>query len=212
MRGARRRLTILAMALVVAGCASTAPTPQTIYVTLPPGETATPTAEPTAQPMPSPTEEPSPAESPSGSPSGPPASPAAGCTGSEAHKAYFVQAAKDLPWDVYCAVLPSDWWLQEAHYHRADEYLFVLYRNSAGMEAVLVGGRLCDVLSNCLDWYPTIGPASFDGLDGTIRHVEGGYGVIVGPHSIPGYVFGSADLSQAKVAEYAAAVIKVPKP
>jgi len=214
----RRGALALTAALLLGGCASTTPTPMTVYITLPPGETATPTAEatpsPTAEQSPSESPAESPSASPSESPSAAPTSPAASCTGSEAHKEYFVNAAKDLPWDVYCAVLPSGWWLQEAYYHRADEYLFVRYRNNAGVEVLLLEGRLCDVLSTCMDMFPVLDSASFDGLAGTMRGIGGGgRGVFVNPHSVPGYAFVNiTGLSQAKVAEYAAAVIKVPKP
>jgi hypothetical protein len=231
MRGARRRLTILIMTLAVAGCASTtAPTPIIVLITPTPGETATPTAEPTTSPSESPSESPSvspsespsespsvsPSESPSESPSpsGSPTSPAAGCTGSEAHKEYFANAANNLPFDVYCAVLPSGWWLQASEYHRANEYLYVLYRNNAGIEVILISGRLCADLSTCMDLFPVLDSASFDGLAGTMRSIGGsGHGVFVSPHSVPGYALvNPTGLSQAKVAQYAAAVIKVPKP
>jgi hypothetical protein len=90
--------------------------------------------------------------------------------------------------------------------------MYVLYRNSAGIEIILLEGRMCPDLSTCMDLYPTIGPGSFDGLAGTMRTIGGGYGVFVNPHSIPGYVLGnSTGLSQAQMAQYAAAVIKVPK-
>jgi hypothetical protein len=195
------------MALAVAGCASTAPTPLTVYLTLPPGET--PTATPTAEATPSPTEEPSPSETPS--PSGSPTSPAAGCTGSEAHKEYFVNAAKDLPWDVYCAVLPSGWWLQQSEYNRADNRMAVSYTNNAGDEIVVLEGRLCDDLSTCGDGPGYVGPTSFGGLAGELRSLGSGSGVFVSTHSVPGYIMYSYDISQSKLAQYAAAVIKVPK-
>ena len=205
--GRKRRGLVFAMALAVAGCASTAPTPVTVYLTLPPGETATPTAEPT----PSPNEEPSPTESPS--PSGSPTSPAAGCTGSEAHKEYFVNAAKDLPWDVYCAVLPSSWWLQQSEYNRADQVMRVQYLNSHDDRLMLTEGRLCPDLATCGDEYTVLGAASFDGLDGTLRSLPGlAYCVVFDPHHVPGYVICSENLTRTQVAQYAAAVIKVAKP
>jgi hypothetical protein len=216
----RRGLVVVALALAVVGCASTAPTPLTVYITAPPG--ATPTTTPTAEATPTPADEPSPteslAESPSessaGSPSVSPTSPAAGCTGSETHKAYFVNAAKDMPFDIYCAVLPSGWWLMTSEYNRTDGGRMVtVYRNSADEVIVLTEGWLCASLSTCLDIYPSLGAAPFDGLAGTMRDmIGGGHGVVVNPHSIPGYWLYSFDLSQAKVAQYAAAVIKVPKP
>jgi hypothetical protein len=65
-----------------------------------------------------------------------------------------------------------------------------------------------------MDMFPVLDSASFDGLAGTMRDIGGGgRGVFVNPHSVPGYAFVAATgLSQAKVAEYAAAVIKVAKP
>jgi hypothetical protein len=209
---ARRDLLVAALALAVAGCASTAPTPLTVYLTLPPGET--PSATATAEATPSPTEEPSPSESPSESPSASPTSPAAGCTGSEAHKAYFVNAAKDLPWDVYCAVLPSGWWLQSSVYERTDGgRLVTVYTNNGGDVVILTEGWLCAVLSTCLDIYPSLGSASFGGLAGTKRILGGAtYAVVVSPHSIPGYMLYSPNISQAKVIQFAAAVIKVARP
>jgi hypothetical protein len=217
---ARQAVAGLAIALAVAGCASTSATPMTIYVTLPPG--ATPTVEPTDEPTaviteePSPsesastTEEPSPSESPSAEPS--PTSPAAGCTGSDAHKAYFVNAAKDLPWGVYCAALPSSFWLEGSEYNRSVNRLYATYTNNAGAHVALTEGKLCDDLPTCADPFPVIGPASFGGLAATMRNMGGTMRcVVASPKSIPGYAL-CGDVGEAKIAQYAAAVVKVPKP
>lgn len=188
IRGTRRGLSILAMALALTatGCASTAPT---------------------SAPTPSPTEIP---------PTATPPPPAAGCTGSDTDKEFFVQAATVLHFDVYCAVLPSDWSIQKTNLMESDGgQMSVLYASDAGDEIAIAEGRLCDddALSACADQFPDLGPASFGDLAGTMREAEEGFCVLVSPHSMPAYALcGHDTVSQARVGQYAAAVIKVPRP
>jgi hypothetical protein len=202
----RRGILVLATIVALAGCAGAAPTPETIYIplTIPP-ETPSPTPEPTPTPTPEPTPTPTPTPSPT--------SPAAGCTATPEQQAYFVNAAIALPYDVYCAVLPAGWILYASQFTKPDGgRMWVLYRNNAGEEITLIQGKICADLTTCLDIYPTIGPAAFDGLTATIRTMGPGLMVAVNPHSLPGYTLFSGDLSQAKLTQLAAAVIKVPKP
>jgi hypothetical protein len=215
-RGPLANVVLAMLALALAGCASSAATPMTIYVALPTPD-ATPTVEPTAEATPTfeATDEPSPSPESSStdspSPSSSPTSPAAACTGTAEHQAYFVNAAAVLHFDVYCAVLPSGWWLQTSNYVQTNGgQLIADYTNNAGDQLRLVEGRVCDVLTDCLDTFPVIGSASYGGLAGTVRDLTGsGYMVAVNPHSIPGYSIYSITLSRAKLTQLAAALVRV---
>jgi hypothetical protein len=193
----------LAVAAVLAGCTSTEATPIVIFLTPSPAASTpaptptaveTPTASPTATPTPTPS----------------PTSAAVACTGNEAHQAFFVHAAADLPFDVYCAVLPSSWWLDDASYD--GPFLEVAYRNGAGDGIWLFEGGWCPPDAWCAGPGAPIGSASFDGLGGTLYSSGSYFTVQVGTVANPAYLMGGAGMSQAQFKAWAAAVVKVPKP
>ena len=73
---------------------------------------AAPSVEPVATPSPSSAVEPSPSAS-AGS------GAAAHCSGSDDNRLFFADAAVVLNWTVYCAVLPSGWFVDTGGYRRA---------------------------------------------------------------------------------------------
>jgi hypothetical protein len=211
VRSARRGALALAVVVALAGCTGAAATPQTIYLTLPPAA-ETPTPEPTPEPTPAP----EPTSTPEPTPTPSPTSPAAACTGTPEHQAYFVKAASALEFDVYCAVLPSGWWLQSSGFDQRADYLGVAYKNNAGDFFVLAEGRLCENLSHCMDGGLSIeGPASFGGLAGSLRLVANPpaiYDIVVTPHSVPGYEALGGGISRAQLVQFTASLVRVPKP
>ena len=159
-------------AILIAACGSTptpAPTqaPQasvaaTDSPTPEPVATATPeiTLAPTVGPSVAPSE--SPSESPIATlaPTSPPASGGSVCSGKANFKSFFTDAANALKFDVYCAVLPSDWWGQDANYTAKNGGMYlVTYQNPRGHALVIIGGYLCPMLmtGSCMDKPPVPG-------------------------------------------------------
>jgi hypothetical protein len=195
----------LAVAAVLAGCTSTEATPIVIVLTpSPAASTPAPTPTPEATLSPTPELTPTPTPTPT------PTSAAATCTGNEAHQAFFVHAAADLPFDVYCAVLPSSWWLDNASYD--GPFLEVAYKNGAGAGIWLFEGGWCPPGTLCAGPGAPIGSASFDGLGGTLYNSGSYFTVEVGTLANPAYLMGGGGMSQAQFKAWAAAVVKVPKP
>ena len=196
----RRGLTLLAMVAALAGCASAAATPAASSTA-----TAAPTPTMAATPTATAAVTPTPAASPT--------SAAAVCTGSAENQAWFVDAASDLDFDVYCAVLPSGWWLDSASYVLpAGGYLEAEYKNSGGAELGVREGGWCPPGYACIGPGATIGPASFDGLAGTLYLNNTTYTLQVGTYADPAYLMIGHGMSQDQFVAWAAAMLKVPKP
>src|SRR5687768_6286945 len=141
------------LALVVAACGgSTPPTdgpaaPETLRppssasaaspsqppATIPPLETAAPPGPSSAAPSDIP--------SPPGS-VGPGAADA--CTGTDANRDFFESVATAVAWPVYCAVLPSGWFVDAGEYRLASGgRMEISYRGPAGASFELRQGAFC---------------------------------------------------------------------
>jgi hypothetical protein len=169
----------------------------------------TPTAAPT--PTPAASETPTPAASETPTPAPTATSPAAGCTGTAEHQAFFAEAASLLGFDVYCAVLPSGWWLQAASYVLPDGgYLEVEYKNTSGVSFVLREGKWCPPDKVCVAVGPLIGTASFGGLGGDLYLNNTAYTLRVGTSANPRYLMVGSGMTQAQFTAWAAALIVVP--
>jgi hypothetical protein len=219
----RRGVAVLAMAVALAGCTGAAATPVVIYATSTPAvtstatpaptQTATPTIAPTATPAatstPAPTATPAPTQAPAASPT----SAAAACTATADLKAFFVEAATNLHFDVYCAVLPSSWWLQSASYVLpAGGYLEAEYKNSGGADFQIREGGWCPPDKACIAPGASIGSASFAGLAGTLYLNITTYTLRVGTYANPAYFMVGSGMSKEQFVAWAAALVKVPKP
>jgi hypothetical protein len=215
---ARRAAVALAMTLTLAGCGGGAATPVVVFVTPTPAETSTATPAPTETPTPAATPTPAPTETatptPTPTPTASPTSAAAACTGTtDDLKALFAEAASNLSFNVYCAVLPSSWWVQEASYVLSDGgYLEAEYKNSGGAGFEIREGRWCPPNKMCIAVGPTIGSASFDGLAGTLHVNNGTYAIQVGTSASPTYSMIGSGMSQAQFVAWAAALVQVPRP
>jgi hypothetical protein len=178
------------------------PSPIIVYVTPAP----TPTAAPTDTPTPTPTSSPT--------PSAWPTSQAALCTGNASNKAFFVEAASNLSFAVYCAVLPSGWWLESGDYKLTPTaQLSVLYKNAKGDWFSLKEGDVCPPPTLCAMAGSPAGPASFGGLAGTLWVASPSfYTIIVGPAGHPSYAVGGQYMTQAQFVAWAAALKKVTAP
>jgi len=223
---ARLGAVILGLSVALAGCGSGKATPIVVYVT--PAPTVTPTAAPTAtaKPTASPVPSATPIASTAPTDSAPtdsaaptsgasvPAGGVADCTGTADHKAFFVDAASNLSFDVYCAVLPSSWWLQTVEYTLPDGGHFsASYKNAAGAIISTGQGNICKPPKVCASLGGNIGATSFGGLPATLYTTEsGGYALMVGPISNPSYIMSGQSVTKAQFVSYAAGMVKVAKP
>jgi hypothetical protein len=215
----------LAAAIAVAGCAGSTPTP--IFVVVTPSATAevtappaTATPEPTVAPTATPVETATatatatavPSETPTLAPTGSPAPPAAPCTGTADHKAFLEEAAAKLSFDVYCAVLPSKWWLQSGEYKIPNGgYLTLTYKSSSGASFTIQQGNICP--TDCAIAAGThVGPWAFGDRTGELwwLPVPGSNTMIVGSMTRPNYLMTSgSSVSQATFKAFSAALHKV---
>jgi hypothetical protein len=229
---ARRGALALAAAFALAGCGTAS---STLEVIPPPMSTATVIALPsstgsattaTEAPVASPTDAPSPtatpeatqsqtATTPTSTPSAAasPTSAAAACTGNDTNKAFFAEAASLEPFDVYCAVLASSWWVQSGQYTLPNGgEVTVSYTNTAGALISIGQGSICPPPKVCASFGSNIGSASFGGLGATLYLVDSTprWMVVVGPTSDPRYLMSGQGMTQAQFVNIAAALVKVP--
>jgi hypothetical protein len=227
-----RILAALALALAVAACSSSAATPVIIIVTPSPAATdtsaaatptptdtatdmptdtatATETATDTATPPAAPTDTPSP--SATLAPGASPTSRAAMCTGTAANIDFIAAVAHQLSFGVYCAALPSGWWLQSGQYHTSGGGAVTLqYKSSGGYTINLYeenNGSTC-VAADLL------GPAKFGDLNGQLyyqSHSPLTWGLNARPVVGLCYRAYGTGLSQAKFVAYMAGLKLVPK-
>lgn len=135
-----------------------------------------PTEEPTPTPSPTPTVEPSDA-APSGS-VGPGA--AAACTGLDRNRTFFELAASDLDFAVYCAVLPSGWFVGSGEYRQAGGgRLDIAYRGPGGARLELHEGAFCAAADGCVPVGTESGDAQFGDKTGTLIAADDGSWAVV---------------------------------
>jgi hypothetical protein len=130
---------------------------------------ATPPQSPSVEPI-----DPSPSES-AGS------GAAAACSGSDENRLFFEDAASVLNWTVYCAVLPSGWFVDSGEYRRAGGgRLEIAYRGPGGARLELREGAFCTDATGCIPSGADAGSAPFGDQTGTlIATDDGGWGLVV---------------------------------
>jgi hypothetical protein len=139
-----------------------------------PSVPAEPSVEPVATPSPSSAADPSPSES-AGS------GAAEACSGSDDNRLFFADAAVVLNWTVYCAVLPSGWFVDTGGYRRAGGgRLEIAYRGPDGARVELREGAFCADGTGCVPSGTESGDAAFGDKTGTlIATDDGGWAVVV---------------------------------
>jgi hypothetical protein len=142
-----------------------------------------------------------------------PTSRAAACSGTDANRTFFADGARDLSFDVYCAVLPSGWWVDSGSYDAASGgYLQVDYKTSGSANFTLREGRWCPPEKACIAHGPAVGTASFDGMTGPLCLNAGTFNLEIGTWANPRYLMVGHGMTQAQFTALSAALIKVPKP
>jgi hypothetical protein len=216
----------------LSGCSASVPTPVVVYVT--PGTTPSPlvvyvtpdptatqeaTAPPTAAPTEAPTATPEASAAPTGTstlaPGASPTSRAEGCTGNQTNKDFFAEAAAKEKFAVYCAVLPTKWWIQGGKWTLPDGgYVVLGYRNSAGAVIGFDEGAFCTTSpAACSPHVSTIGSVPLGDMTGTLTLIDATptFAIYVSPGTTHAYTFAGQGMTQAQFKAWAAAVIKVPK-
>jgi hypothetical protein len=219
---------ILAAALVAVvagcGCQGNIPTPTPLaptpvvtptptLPTLPPPAVAT--AVPTLPPpvVKTPTPAPTPVPTPV---------PGAACSGNATNKAFFVDAVKDLSFDIYCAVLPSTWWVMGGNYTLpSGGKLTVYYTNAAGALIQIKEGAFCVGSSSvCGPMSSSLGTIAFGPLAGSFGSIMMPmpnasvptypfFVLYVHPGTTHAYQMIGTGMSQAQFKSWAAAIVKV---
>lgn len=217
----RGTLLVLAAALAVGACTSSSASPTSSLILSP---LATPTAVETATdiPTPAPSEIPLPPTAVASATalvtdSPPPASsgPGSVCTGTQANQAFFVEAASKVRFDVYCAVLPSGWYLNSGDYKTASGgQVTVQYKGPGGATLEVAEGAYCTTSPvACSAHVSSLGNASFGDLTGALVLTGASpvtYAIYVAPGTQHGYAISGTGMGQSKFAAYAAAMVKVP--
>jgi hypothetical protein len=214
----RRSAVAIGLVLAVVGCAKAAPTKKVVIVT--PTPQASPTAEITDEPTLEPTASLSPTPLASATATtattptaGESSGSGIGCAGTAEHLAFFAEAAGALTFDVYCAALPSSWWLTATEYKQtAGGYLTISYKNNGGDVITVDEGNFCAGVATCWASSSDLGSASFGDMPGSLVTLAGGqYAVFVGPNTALGYQITGKGMSQASFVAIAAAMVKIPK-
>jgi len=210
--------------IVAAACTTAAnPTPIYIYTTATPRPTAPPTPVATPTPTPSPTPAPTdtpvpgsptpvPAATPTGTP-GPAPTGVAACTGNDTQQAFFADAAKKLPFGVYCGVLPGGWYFSAGNYTQPSGGVFnVTYKGPGGAQIAIQEGAFCTTgAAACSPHDSVIGSATFGGLTGSLDAVGSGFAIYVAPGTAAGYTAKGTGVSQGTFTSIVASLVKVPK-
>ena len=183
---------LILVAVLVGACfpsatptpAATSPAPS--VSDSPAGTEAPPSAQPTAPPA---SDEPSPSilvietppvVEPSASASAGPG-PAGACSGSAENRDFYRAAASALSWTVYCAVLPTGWFVDSGQYRQAGGgWVQIAYRGPGGARLEFHEGAFCTASDGCVPPGTESGDAPFGDKTGTFVSLDdGGLAVVV---------------------------------
>jgi hypothetical protein len=165
------RVGIVAFAAIVLGaCGSSTPTNPPASTPAPtlaelatasPGPTLAPTGSPsvahTATPTATATETATPGRTETPAPASSPTLVGSVCTATSKFQSLFSDAANDLSFDVYCPILPSDWWVQNAEYTLPNGgMLDIVYTNARGFNLEIIEGYPCGLSVDCSVMNPAV--------------------------------------------------------
>jgi hypothetical protein len=161
-----------------------------------------------------------PTTSPPASPSSPAASPteapvgegsASDCSGTDDNRSFFEQAAANLDWPVYCAVLPERWFVTQGTYRTAGTgWLQITYRGPSGAELSLHEGAFCDDGDGCVPPGTESGDSPFSDQSGTIIFLDsGGYALTVDRGQHPSWLAVGTGMEESTFRDLAASLIRL---
>jgi hypothetical protein len=178
---------IAGLLVVAAGCGSanpsdspettgpsvSVPPPASSELTVPPS-TETPTLAPTIGPSSAATEGPA-SEPPATAGPSSGTGQAATCTGSDANRDFYADAAAALDWAVYCPVLPTGWFVNTGEYTLRDGgRLTIAYKGPGGAQFALDQRDACASADGCAPAGSEVEPAMFGDRSGTLLALDGG--------------------------------------
>ena len=184
---ARARLGLLSLLVLVAAACGTASSPTQALITAAVTPTATArqtdvqaTVTPAAA-----TETPVPGHEDAGRHLHPGASSDAdACSGDADNRNFFAMAAHAFKWAVYCAVLPSGWYVNTGSY--LGDQLTISYKGPGGVSLELKEGSYCtDGETVCQPQVKELGPTLYGDQMGTLFTLEPGYAVYVNEGTSP---------------------------
>ena len=206
----RLKLTALAACALLAACGGqTTPAPPTQGS----ASSAPPvSAAPSQAPASAATYVPLPSALPSGpAPSASLANDASTCSGSHDNRTFFEEIAAQVPWDVYCAVLPSGWFVRTGSFSLRDGgKLEITYSGPQGATFSLKEGSFCTQGgAACAPQDAILGSTAFGDRTGQLVSVGGGFAVYVDPGGDPSWEADGGGLDQATFVTLVAALHKV---
>ena len=183
---------LLFIALLVGACIPSTASPSLESSATPSASTSASAAEPSAseaasasvlagQPsvVPSAAAE-SPTPSAGASPSASGSGAAAACSGTDKNRAFFQTAAAAVKWTVYCAVLPTGWFVDSGSYRgTSGGWVQIAYKGPGGARLELHEGAFCSTPDGCVPSGTDAGTAPFGNLTGTFVTVAAGGSAIV---------------------------------
>ena len=229
MRQARVALT-LALAALLAACASPGPAANPTGAPSSPGPSAeaasagtasgaasgAPASKSPTQPASeAPTRSPRPTASPTdatAASSGPDGSgAAAACSGTDENRAFFANAARAVDWTVVCAVLPNRWFVSAGAYRQArGGRLTISYKGPHNATLSLSEGAWCADSGGCVPAGSEVGPAALGPMQGTLfRLADGGFAIAVDQGETVSWLLETDGLDQASTEELGAAAAAV---
>jgi hypothetical protein len=144
-----------------------------------------------------------------GNPNGP---PSAACSGSDANREFFRQAAASMAWPVYCASLPDGWFLETGAYRLADGgRLEATYRGPGDVHLAIVEGNACagSEVEACAPRDALIGPAAFGDREGELGRFANGLVLDLERGASPSWRVTGLGLSEQAFRELCAALVLV---
>jgi hypothetical protein len=107
--------------------------------------------------------------------------PAAACSGTDKNREFFSSAAAAVKWTVYCAVLPTGWFVDSGTYRSSGGgWLQIAYKGPGGARLELREGAFCTTPDGCVPAGTDSGSASFGDRSGTLVKVDsGGWAIVV---------------------------------
>ena len=137
-----------------------------------------------------------------------------GCSGSDANRAFFAEAATSMSWPVYCAVLGDGWFLKDGIYRLANGgELEVSYNGPGGAHIAIVEGNVCDQVGSDLDVCAprdsVIGPAAFGDQTGELARLSNALVIDVDRGANPSWRASGLGLSEADFRAICEAMLRV---
>ncbi len=138
---------------------------------------------------------------------------ASACSGNHDNRVFFEAIAGQVTWAVYCAVLPSGWFVQAGSFSLRDGgRMQITYKGPGGALLTLEEGNICeDGASACAVQGQQLGSSAFGDQTGTLTAVNssGEYGIYVDPGSFPSWSLTATGLDESTFTGFAAALYHV---